>query len=105
MIVTFLARNFAPEAKGQGVPEVMDALSYGEGVIRPIVAVVKSLASAVAIGSGASLGREGPIIQIGSAMGSTLGQLIGMPIGQRIALVAAAPAPALQRRSTVRSVT
>jgi CIC family chloride channel protein len=89
VIVTFLVSNFAPEAKGHGVPEVMDAIYYKEGVIRPIVALVKSLASAFAIGSGSSVGREGPIIQIGSAIGSTLGQIIAMPPGQRIALVAA----------------
>lgn len=88
IIVTFLVSNFAPEAKGHGVPEVMDAIYYKEGRIRPIVALVKSLASAVAIGSGSSVGREGPIIQIGSALGSTLGQIISMPIGQRIAMVA-----------------
>ncbi len=89
VIVTFLVSNFAPEAKGHGVPEVMDAIYYKEGVIRPIVALVKSLASAFAIGSGSSVGREGPIIQIGSAIGSTFGQLIKMPPGQRITLVAA----------------
>src|ERR1700684_163692 len=87
--VTFLVSNFAPEAKGHGVPEVMDAIYYKGGIIRPVVALVKSLASAIAIGSGASVGREGPIIQIGSALGSTLGQVIRMPAGQRIALVAA----------------
>jgi CIC family chloride channel protein len=87
--VTFLVSTFAPEAKGHGVPEVMDAIFYKGGVIRPIVAIVKSLASAIAIGSGSSVGREGPIIQIGSALGSTLGQLVRMPAGQRIALVAA----------------
>ena len=87
--VTFLVTNFAPEAKGHGVPEVMDAIYYKGGVIRPIVALVKSLASAIAIGSGASVGREGPIIQIGSALGSTFGQIVRMPAGQRIALVAA----------------
>ncbi len=87
--VTWLVANFAPEAKGHGVPEVMDAIFYGRGVIRPAVAVVKSLASALAIGSGAAVGREGPIIQIGSALGSTLGQVIAMGTGQRIVLVAA----------------
>ena len=87
--VTFLVTNFAPEAKGHGVPEVMDAIYFKGGVIRPVVAVVKSVASAIAIGSGSSVGREGPIIQIGSALGSTLGQLVRMPAGQRIALVAA----------------
>ena len=89
VIVTFLVSNFAPEAKGHGVPEVMDAIYYKEGMIRPVVALVKSLASAFAIGSGSSVGREGPIIQIGSAIGSTLGQIVAMPAGQRITLVAA----------------
>jgi CIC family chloride channel protein len=89
VVVTFLVSNFAPEAKGHGVPEVMDAIYYKGGVIRPVVAVVKSLASAIAIGTGSSVGREGPIIQIGSALGSTLGQIVRMPAGQRIVLVAA----------------
>lgn len=87
--VTYLVSNFAPEAKGHGVPEVMDAIYYGGGIIRPVVAVVKSLASALAIGTGSAVGREGPIIQIGSALGSTFGQIIKMPPSQRITLVAA----------------
>jgi CIC family chloride channel protein len=87
--VTVLVTNFAPEAKGHGVPEVMDAIYYRGGVIRPVVALIKSLASALAIGSGAAVGREGPIIQIGSALGSTLGQIVRMVPGQRITLVAA----------------
>jgi chloride channel protein, CIC family len=86
--VTFLVSNFAPEAKGHGVPEVIDAIYYKGGVIRPVVALVKSLASAIAIGSGAAVGREGPIIQIGSSFGSTLGQLIPMNPAQRITLIA-----------------
>ncbi|MGP1678752.1 MAG: chloride channel protein [Burkholderiales bacterium] len=89
LIVTFLVEKFAPEARGHGVPEVMDAIYYKGGVIRPVVAVVKSLASAVAIGSGSAVGREGPIIQIGSALGSTLGQLIRVVSADRIILVAA----------------
>lgn len=87
--VTFIVRTFAPEARGHGVPEVMDAIYYQAGRIRPVVAVAKSVASALAIGSGAAVGREGPIIQIGSALGSTFGQLIAVPVAQRIALVAA----------------
>jgi CIC family chloride channel protein len=87
--VTFLVSNFAPEAKGHGVPEVLDAIYYKEGKIRAVVVLVKSLASALAIGTGASVGREGPIIQIGSAMGSTLGKIVTMAAGQRITLVAA----------------
>ena len=89
LIVTFLVTQFAPEARGHGVPEVMDAIYYNSGLIRPVVALVKSLASAVAIGSGAAVGREGPIIQIGAALGSTLGQIVRMSAGDRIVLVAA----------------
>ena len=89
LVVTFLVTNFAPEAKGHGVPEVMDAIFYRQGIIRPQVALVKSLASASSIGTGGSVGREGPIIQIGASIGSTLGQLIRMAPWQRITLVAA----------------
>jgi len=87
LMVAFLVKNFAPEAKGHGVPEVMDAIYYGRGIIRPVVSVVKALASAISIGSGAAVGREGPIIQIGSAFGSTVGQLVRLPQWQRTALI------------------
>jgi CIC family chloride channel protein len=87
--VVYLVKTFAPEAKGHGVPEVMDAIYYKEGRIRPVVAFVKSLASALSIGSGAAVGREGPIIQIGSSFGSTLAQLFRIAPWQRITLVAA----------------
>ncbi len=87
--VTFLVTHFAPEAKGHGVPEVMDAVYYGKGVIRPVVALFKSLASALSIGSGGSVGREGPIAQIGSAFGSTVGQMFSMATKQRNTLIAA----------------
>jgi CIC family chloride channel protein len=70
-----LVYRFAPEARGHGVPEVMLAVHQDEGRIRGRVPVVKSLASAITIGSGGSVGREGPIVQIGSAIGSGLGQL------------------------------
>ena len=87
--VVFLVKNFAPEAKGHGVPEVIDAVYYRKGVIRPVVSVVKALASALSIGSGGSVGREGPIIQIGSSFGSTMGQLLRLPTWQVITLIAA----------------
>ena len=89
VIVTFLITKFAPEAKGHGVPEVMDAIYYGRGVIRPVVAIFKALSSALCIGTGGSVGREGPIAQIGSAFGSTVGQLFPMTPKQRITLIAA----------------
>jgi CIC family chloride channel protein len=89
MGVAFLVQNFAPEAKGHGVPEVMDAIYYHKGMIRPVVALIKSLASALSIGSGGSVGREGPIAQIGASFGSTVGQVLHMPTWQRIVLIAA----------------
>jgi CIC family chloride channel protein len=65
---------FATEAKGHGVPEVMRALILRAGRIRPRVSIAKIFASALCIGSGGSAGREGPIVQVGSALGSSVGQ-------------------------------
>ncbi|MFQ5839481.1 MAG: chloride channel protein [Candidatus Methylomirabilales bacterium] len=79
MIVGPLIYFFAREAKGHGVPEVMLAVAEQEGKIRPRVALVKILASSLSIGSGGSVGREGPIVQIGSALGSSIGQLLNVP--------------------------
>jgi CIC family chloride channel protein len=65
---------FAKEAKGHGVPEVMQAIALRGGRIRPRVVIAKIAASAFCIGSGGSAGREGPIVQVGAALGSTIGQ-------------------------------
>jgi chloride channel protein, CIC family len=89
LAVVYLVDRFAPEAKGHGVPEVMDSVFYKGGDIRGVVALIKSLASALSIGSGASVGREGPIIQIGSALGSAFSQAIGLSTGQKITLLSA----------------
>jgi CIC family chloride channel protein len=75
LIVGPLIYFFAREAKGHGVPEVMLAVATMGGRIRPRVALIKILASSICIGSGGSVGREGPIVQIGSTLGSSLGQL------------------------------
>ncbi len=75
LLVGLLIFFFAQEAKGHGVPEVMEAVALRGGRIRPVVAVVKSLASSINIGTGGSVGREGPIAQIGAALGSTVGQV------------------------------
>lgn len=65
---------FSRESRGHGVPEVMLAVGRKNGIIRPRVAVVKAIASALTISSGGAAGREGPIIQIGAAIGSSIGQ-------------------------------
>jgi CIC family chloride channel protein len=89
LIVVWLVETFAPEAKGHGVPEVMYAVYHNEGNVRGIVAVVKSIASAISIGSGASVGREGPIIQIGASFGSTLARALSLARWQKITLLSA----------------
>lgn len=71
-----LVHFFAREARGHGVPEVMYAVSRRGGRIAPQVAGVKALASALCIGGGGSVGREGPIVQIGAALGSTFGRVL-----------------------------
>jgi CIC family chloride channel protein len=65
---------FSSEAKGHGVPEVMQAIALRGGRIRPRVVIAKLAASSLCIGTGGSAGREGPIVQVGAALGSTLGQ-------------------------------
>ena len=82
-LIYFLAR----EAKGHGVPEVMEAVSLKGGFIRMRVVLVKSLASAASIAVGGSVGREGPIVQIGSAIGSAVGQVLKASAGRMRILV------------------
>jgi len=83
-----LIQRFARETRGHGVPEVMLAVAENGGRIRPPVTIVKALASALCIGGGGSVGREGPIVQIGSALASTLGQLVRMSEGRLRVIVA-----------------
>jgi CIC family chloride channel protein len=78
---------FAKEAKGYGVPEVMEAVALRSGFIRKRVLVIKSLASAICIGTGGSVGSVGPVIQIGSAVGSFLGQVLKISVDRMRTLV------------------
>jgi len=83
-VIHYLAR----EARGHGVPEVMTALATEGGRIRPRVVLVKIIASAFTIGFGGVAGREGPMIQIGSSLGSTMGQFVRLPTRHIRTLVA-----------------
>jgi len=78
LIVGFLVHYGAPEAKGHGVPEVMQAVAVAHGRIRARVVAIKAFASSICIATGGSVGREGPIVQIGSAVGSSCGQVLGL---------------------------
>ena len=84
----WLIARYAGEAKGHGVPEVMEAVALRGGRIRPVVPVIKYFASALTIGSGGSAGAEGPIVQIGAGIGSGLGQLLRLSDDRIQSLVA-----------------
>ena len=74
LMVGPIVQRFAKEAKGHGVPEVMTALARHGGHIRKRVVSMKVIASSLTIGFGGTAGREGPMVQIGAAIGSTIGQ-------------------------------
>ena len=73
LLVAFLVRNFAPGARSHGVPQIMYSIYYREAKIHPVLALIKSLSASISIGTGASIGREGPIIQITASVGSAIG--------------------------------
>ena len=87
LVIHPFVNRLAREAKGHGVPEVMEAVAMRGGMIRPRLVVVKTLASAICIGTGGSVGREGPIAQIGSAFGSMVGQILRVPAARLRTLV------------------
>ena len=95
VVVSWMVRRWAPEAQGHGIPEVQFAVRQRGGRIRPRVAIVKALASALSIGSGGSVGREGPIVQIGSSIGSTVGQIAGLGASEVRIMVAAGAGAAI----------
>lgn len=92
LLVGLVARYLASEVHGHGVPDVMEAVALRGGRMRRRVAFTKSLASALTIGSGGSVGREGPIVQIGAGVGSAVGQLLRLPADRLRTLTAAGAA-------------
>ncbi len=75
LVVGSLVTYFS-EAKGNGIPQVLEAMALRGGRMKPFIAVIKTITSAITIGTGGSAGREGPIVQIGSSIGSTVGQFL-----------------------------
>ena len=78
LLVGPIVHFFAREVRGSGIPEVMESVALHGGSIRPRVVIAKAIAAALTIGSGGSAGREGPIVQIGSAIGSAFGQFLSV---------------------------
>lgn len=92
-VVGLLIYFFEPTLKGHGIPEAMEAVLFGHSRMRPRVAILKPLATALAIGTGGPFGAEGPIIQTGGAIGSLLGQFLGLsPYYRRVLLASGAAA-------------
>ena len=87
LIAGWLVFTFAPEAEGHGTDAVLKAYHHAGGRIRARVPLVKTVASAITIGSGGSGGREGPIAQIGAGFGSVLASLLRLSDGERRMLV------------------
>jgi len=88
LLVGLLVNILAPETRGHGIPEVMKAIAIKGGKMRFMTIPVKMLASALSIGSGASVGREGPAVQVGSAFGSVIAQIFRLNTAQTKNLVA-----------------
>ena len=85
----FLVYTFAPEAEGHGTDAAIDAYHNKRGYIRPQVPIIKTLASAITLGTGGSGGREGPIAQIGAGFGSFLATRLKLPARDRRIMLAA----------------
>lgn len=95
VMVAYLLHWWAEEAKGHGVAEVQFAVRMRGGKIHPRVAFAKAVSSALSIGSGGSVGREGPIVQIGASLGSGLAQFAGLSADGVKLMVAAGSAGAI----------
>lgn len=91
LVVSLLAR-WAPLIRGHGIPEAMEAVLAQQSRIAPRTALAKPISAAIAIGTGAPFGAEGPIIVTGSSIGSLLGQVIHVSAAERKILLASGAA-------------
>ena len=90
-----LVRRFAPEAGGSGIQEIEGALEDERRLRWQRVLPVKFLGAALALGSGAVLGREGPTVHMGGALGAMISDRFRLTAQNRNILVAAGAAAGL----------
>ena len=89
LIIGFIARYGSEQIRGHGIPEAIEAILFKKSAMSPKVAVLKPLASAIAIGSGGPFGAEGPIIMTGGAVGSLIAQHFHVSGAERKTLLVA----------------
>jgi H+/Cl- antiporter ClcA len=89
LLVGLIARFLSPKVRGHGMPEAVENIVFNQGKVQPRVAVLKPVATAIAIGSGGPFGAEGPVIVTGGALGSILGQLLPVSASERTVLMVA----------------
>ena len=89
LLVGLIARFGSEQVRGHGIPEAIEAILFGKSKMSPKVAILKPLASAIAIGSGGPFGAEGPIIMTGGAIGSLIAQFFHLTSAERKALLVA----------------
>jgi H+/Cl- antiporter ClcA/CBS domain-containing protein len=92
LVIGLLARYGSEKIRGHGMPEAIEAILVGGSKVAPRVAVLKPLASAVAIGTGGPFGAEGPIIMTGGAFGSLFAQFVHLTADERKTLLVAGAA-------------
>ncbi|SDM39153.1 H+/Cl-antiporter ClcA [Janthinobacterium sp. OK676] len=89
LVIGLIARYGTEQIRGHGIPEAIEAILFKKSLMSPKVAVLKPLASAIAIGSGGPFGAEGPIIMTGGAVGSLLAQHFHLSAAERKTLLVA----------------
>jgi H+/Cl- antiporter ClcA len=89
LVIGLIARYGSEAIRGHGIPEAIEAILFKKSTMSPKVAVLKPLASGIAIGSGGPFGAEGPIIMTGGAVGSLIAQHFHLSAAERKALLVA----------------
>jgi H+/Cl- antiporter ClcA/predicted transcriptional regulator len=89
LVIGLIARFGSEKIRGHGIPEAIEAILFGKSKMSPKVAILKPLASGIAIGSGGPFGAEGPIIMTGGALGSLIAQYFHVTNSERKTLLVA----------------
>ena len=95
LVAGLIIEYWSKDAKGAGVPLVMEAVAFKQARLSAKKAVAKCFAAAACIGTGMSLGRVGPMVVISSTVGSEIGQRTGKTVDETRTLVGCGAASAI----------